>query len=57
MKSALEAIRRQSKIETSAKNFCIPESTFRDRLKLGDDYNSPMGRKATFSQEEEKEMC
>lgn len=56
MKTALEAIRNGSKIKTAAKNFNVPESTIRDRLKLGEDYNPPMGRKPTFSVEEEKEM-
>ena len=57
MKSALDAISKGSKIKTAARNFNVPESTIRDRLKLGEDYNPPMGRKATFTQEKEKEMC
>lgn len=56
LKAALEAIRSGSKIKTAARNFSIPESTIRDRLKLGENYDPPMGRKATFTKEEEKEM-
>ncbi|CAH2097657.1 unnamed protein product [Euphydryas editha] len=56
MRTALEAIRNGSKIKTAAKNFNVPESTIRDRLKLGEDYNPPMGRKATFKKEEEEEL-
>lgn len=59
MKSALTAIRDGSKIKTAAKMYGVPESTVRDRLKFGEngeDYNPSMGRKATFSKEEEKEI-
>lgn len=57
MKTALAAVSSGSKIKTAARNFNVPESSLRDRMRLGEDYNPPMGRKTTFTDEEEKEIC
>lgn len=39
LKAALEAIRNGSKIKAAARNFSIPESTIRDRLKMRENYD------------------
>lgn len=54
MKTAL--IWNGSKIRTAAKHFNVSESTITKRLKFREEYNPLMGRKTTFSKEEEEEI-
>lgn len=44
------------KIRATARKFSIPESTFRKRLKENSTSHAPLGRKPTFTADEEKEL-
>lgn len=57
MKAALEAVNSGRKIKEVARAFMLPESSIRDRLKKGEYYDPRLGRKATFSKEDEKELA
>ncbi|KAJ8979708.1 hypothetical protein NQ317_015532 [Molorchus minor] len=57
MQAALEAVNNGRKIKEVARSFMLPESSIRDRLKKGEYYDPRLGRKATFSKEDEKELA
>lgn len=57
MQAALEAVRTGRKVKEVARSFELPESSIRDRLKKGEYYDPRLGRKPTFSQEDEKELA
>ncbi|XP_074040466.1 uncharacterized protein isoform X2 [Leptinotarsa decemlineata] len=56
MKAAPQAVRSGRKVKEVARTFDLPESSIRDRLKRGAYWDPHMGRHATFSNEEEKEL-
>ncbi|KAJ8936241.1 hypothetical protein NQ318_006167 [Aromia moschata] len=56
LKRAIEAIKGGCSIRKTGRDFLIPESTLRDKLKFRSAHNIALGRKATFTPEQEQEL-
>ena len=57
LKRALTSIKQGSSIRKAGRDYNIPESTLRDKLKNVDPVNLvPLGRKATFTPHQEQEL-
>lgn len=57
IKAALNCIQERTSIRKAAKQYNIPESTLRDKMKTPMNLNPALGRKPTFNELQEQEIA